>query len=79
MMAEMVVVEIMKTAKDNAPIYIAVKHAKKIAKKPPAVAKDSSNETITAFSVAVNKKQKNISNPVKAKRVIVPTCHAQKS
>lgn len=71
--AEMVAVEIMQIAKDTAPIYIAVKQAKKTAKNPPAAANDISNETMTAFSVATNKKIIKLSNPVNARRLIVPT------
>lgn len=69
-----VTVEIVNMAIDNAPMYIAVTKAKKSAKKPPAAAKDMRSEMRTAFIVAARKKSINTSSPVKATRVIVPTC-----
>lgn len=71
---EIVVAEITKTATDNAPIYIAVTHAKKRAKNPPAAAKDMRREIIMALKVAATKKRLKTSNPVRARREIVPAC-----
>lgn len=77
MMVEMVVVEITKTATDNAPMYIAVEKAKKRAKHPPAAAKDTRSEMIIAFTVAATKNNIKTSSPVKATSVIDPTCQAK--
>ena len=48
---------------------------KKRAKKPPAAAKDMSKEMITALAVAAKKKSIKTSNPVKDRKVMVPTCN----
>lgn len=72
--AEIVVVETTKTATDNAPMYIAATQAKKRAKNPPTAAKDNKKEITMALKVAARKKSMKTSNPVKATRVIVPTC-----
>lgn len=72
--AKIVAVEMTNTATDNAPMYTAVKQAKNIAKNPPAAAKDMRREMTTALTVAAIKNSINTSNPVKASRVIVPTC-----
>lgn len=73
-MAETVAVEITKAATDNAPIYIAVTQVKKIAKKPPAAAKDMIRDMMMALAVAIRKNNMNNDNPVNVRRVIVPTC-----
>lgn len=46
---------------------------KKRAKKPPAAAKDMSKEMIMALAVAAKKKSIKTSNPVKDRKVMVPT------
>lgn len=74
MIVEIAVVEMTSAAMANAPMYIAVTKAKKRAKNPPAAAKDIRRETTTALKVATKKKSIKTSNPVKARRVIVPTC-----
>ena len=74
MIAEIVVLEITNTATDNAPMYINVTQVKKRAKKPPAAAKDTRRDMTMALTVAARKKSVKTSNPVKARRVIVPTC-----
>lgn len=53
---------------------MAVIQAKKRAKKPPAAAKDMRKDMTIALKVAARKKSIKTSNPVKARRVIVPTC-----
>lgn len=53
---------------------MAVKHAKRSAKKPPAAAKDIRTEMIIELNVAAKKNSIKTSNPVAAKSVIVPTC-----
>lgn len=55
-------------------MYIAAIQVKKKAKNPPAAAKDNKSEITMALKVAARKKSMKTSNPVKAKRVIVPTC-----
>lgn len=54
---------------------MAVKHAQKSTKKPPAAAKDMRAEMMIALTVAAKKNSIKTSNPVKATSVIVPTCH----
>ena len=74
MVVEITVVEMTKAATDKAPMYIAVTQAKKRAKNPPAAAKDMRKEITMALKVATRKKSIKTSNPVNARRVIVPTC-----
>lgn len=69
-----VAVEMTTKATDKAPIYTAVMQAKKIAKKPPAAAKDIKREMTTALIVAPTKKSIKTRNPVKDRNVIVPAC-----
>lgn len=53
-------------------------HAKKIAKKPPAAAKDMKSDRMIALTVAAAKKSKKTSTPVRVRRVIVPTCRKRR-
>ena len=71
--AEIVVAEIANTATDNAPIQMAVREAKKIAKNPPAAANDMRRDITTAFRVAATKNNMKTRSPVRARRAIVPT------
>lgn len=72
--AEIVAVDITNKATPNAPTYMAVTQAKKRAKKPPTAAKDTRREIIMALRVAARKKNRKMSDPVIARRTIVPTC-----
>lgn len=74
MIAEIVALEITNAATDNAPMYMSVTHVKKRAKKPPAAAKDTRRDMTMALKVAATKKSIKTSNPVNARKAIVPTC-----
>lgn len=76
--AENVAVDITNTATVKAPMYTAVTQAKKRAKKPPTAAKETRREMIMAFRVAARKNSRKMSNPVNARRAIVPTCSNSK-
>ena len=73
-LAQNVITEIANAAIDNAPTYTAATKAKKIAKNPPAAAKDTRSDMTMAFMVAARKKSMNTSSPVSATKVTVPTC-----
>lgn len=75
MIAAIVTEEMTKKAIDNAPMQIPARQAKKIAKKPPAAAKDIKIDRMIALTVAAAKNSKKTSTPVKVRRVIVPTCN----
>ena len=77
-MAEIVAVDIKNKATVNAPMYTAVMQAKKRAKKPPTAAKETRREIITALRVAARMNSRKMSNPVDARRAIVPTCNNSK-
>ncbi|RYR18328.1 hypothetical protein Ahy_B03g062944 [Arachis hypogaea] len=65
-LAQNVVTEIAIAATNSAPTYTAATQAKKIAKNPPAAAKDTRSDMTTAFMVAARKKSRKTSSPVSA-------------
>lgn len=72
--AEIVAVDIANKATVKAPMYTAVTQAKKRAKKPPTAAKETRREIMMALRVAAKKNSRKMSNPVSARKAIVPTC-----
>lgn len=54
---------------------MAATQAKKIAKNPPAAAKDITREMTTALTVAATKKSIKTNIPANVRKMIVPTCN----
>lgn len=54
---------------------MAATQAKKIAKNPPAAAKDITREMIIALAVAATKNSIKTNNPANVRKTIVPTCN----